>query len=420
MEVRLPFGKSYQTAIIPDHISVDFIDPPEVAAAADPLGLVSTALENLLGEVDLAALSQARSVAIAINDKTRPVPHRHLLPPLLDFLVGAGIPTEAITFYIAVGTHPPMWADEFDLVLPVEIQERYRVISHDSEDERLLVNIGKTGRGTPVWTNAAFFHSDFKIVVGNIEPHQFMGFSGGVKSAAVGLSGIETINKNHALMTDPASGLGKFAGNPARAEIEEIGQMIEIQLALNAVLNQDKAIVHALAGDPGAVMKAGIPLSKAICQVAVAEPYDILIASVGGYPKDINIYQSQKGLFHAARVVRDGGTLILAAECSEGGASPHYEEWIVGKTSHEDVLQKFKEEGFRIGIHKGYLIAKDAARLTLMFCTAMDYHQAKELLFNPLDNLQTAVDMALSDYQPGQRVGVLTHAAATIPYIDEK
>jgi lactate racemase len=418
MEIKLPYGKSHLMATIPDHILIDSIDPPEVAAALDPLRVVRAGLENLLGAVDLAALLSARSVAIAVNDKTRPVPHEHLLPPLMDFLADAGIPAEAITFYIAVGTHPPMWADEFDMVLPVAIQERYRVISHDSEDERLLVKLGETSRGTPVWTNAAFYHSDFKIVVGNIEPHQFMGFSGGVKSAAVGLSGIETININHALMTESASQLGKIEGNPARAEIEEIGQMVEIQLALNAVLNQDKAIVHALAGDPVAVMRAGAPLSKASSQVPVAEPFDVLLASVGGHPKDINVYQSQKGLFHAARVVKDGGTLILVAECPEGGGSPHYEDWMVGKTSHQDVLRQFEKDDFRIGIHKGYLIAKDAARLNLLFCTGMDHERARELLFNPVSDLQTAVDMALADLKPGQRVGVLTHAASTIPYVE--
>jgi lactate racemase len=106
-----------------------------------------------------------------------------------------------------------------------------------------------------------------KIVVGNIEPHQFAGFSGGVKSAAIGLSGMETITHNHALMTHPDAQLGAYETNPPRQDIEEIGQRIGIHFAVNAILNQSKKIVHVLAGEPRAVMQAGIPLSRQVCQV---------------------------------------------------------------------------------------------------------------------------------------------------------
>ncbi len=417
MEIQLPYGTTQLTAKLPDQLAVDFIDPPAVKAAADPMQVVIAALNNLLGEVDLTALRQARSVAIAVNDKTRPVPHQHLLPPLLDFLRTQGIPDEAITFYIAVGTHPPMWDDEFDLILPEEILARFRVISHDSEDERLLVYLGDTPNGTPVWTNAAFHYSDFKIVVGNIEPHQFMGFSGGVKSAAVGLAGIKTINTNHALMANPASKLGRYADNPARQDIEAVGALIHVHLALNAVLNQNKKIVHVFAGDPVAVMQAGIPHSRRICQVEVAAPYDIVIASVGGHPKDINVYQAQKGLFHATQIISPGGTLILAAACPEGAGSPHYEDWMAGKTSNQAVFEAFSAEGFQIGVHKAFQIARDAAKVNLKFYSEMPAANANKLLLNPVDDLQAAIDQALAGFQPGQRVGVLPHAASTIPYV---
>ena len=110
--------------------------------------------------------------------------------------------------------------------------------------------------GTPIWSNKAYVGSDFKIVVGNIEPHQFVGFSGGVKSAAIGLAGVKTINHNHALMTHPDSQLGEYENNPALQDVEEIGKKMGIHLALNAILNQNKQIVHVLAGDPRAVMRA--------------------------------------------------------------------------------------------------------------------------------------------------------------------
>lgn len=418
MEIRVPYGRSFLTATLPDYIPVDIVEPPQVSAADNPLGVVRSALDNLLGEVDWSAFAESKSVAIAVNDKTRPVPHQHLLPPLIDGLASLGIPDEAITLYIAVGTHPPMVVDEYLSILPEAILNRFRVVSHDSEAEDNLVDLGETPDGTPISINKNYFHADFKIVVGNIEPHQFVGFSGGVKTAAIGLAGMKTINHNHALMTHPDSQLGTYKNNPARQDVEVIGKKINIHLALNAILNLDKEIVHALAGDPLAVMQAGIPLSRQICQVAVSQKYALVIASPGGHPKDINVYQAQKGMAHAARVTRPGGTIILAASCPEGAGSPHYEAWMEGKNSYDQILQQFKAEGFRIGPHKAFMIAREASKMRLLFCSEMDEAHARALLLNPVKDLQTAIDIAQADLQPGERVGILPHASSTIPYVE--
>jgi nickel-dependent lactate racemase len=417
MEIRLPYGRTDLTAHIPDEIGVDFIEAPKYPAAADSLGAVNHALENLLGGVAWSDFAGSKSVAIAVNDKTRPVPHHQLLPPLLARLESLGIPQNAITLYVAVGTHPPMTPDEFPEILPKDIVQKYAVVSHNAEDEGSLIYLGKTPHGTPVWSNRDYVGSDLKIVLGNIEPHQFVGFSGGVKSAAVGLSGMATINHNHALMTHPDSQLGEYESNPARQDVEQIGEKIRVHLALNAILNHNREIVQVLAGEPAAVMRSGVPISRKVCQVSVSKDYGLVIASPGGYPKDINVYQTQKGLAHAVRVTRPGGTIIIAAACVEGSGNQHYEEWVVGKTSYNEIIAKFQAQGFRIGPHKAYQIARDATRNRLLFCSELDEDFAKALLLNPVKDLQTAVDMALEDLQPGEHVGVLPHAASTIPYL---
>ena len=417
MEVKLPYGRSFLKAILPDHFAVDIIEAPKTPPAANPKAIVCAALENLRGELRWSDFANTRSVAIAVNDKTRPVPHHHLLPPLLERLADLGIPDTAITFYVAVGTHPPLAPDEFSAILPAEVLNRYQVVSHNSENRSLHMYLGETSRGTPVWANKAFVHADFKIVVGNIEPHQFAGFSGGVKSAAIGLSALETINRNHSLMTHPNSQLGAYENNPARQDIEEIGQKIGVHLALNAVLNQDKQIVHALAGDPYLVVWQGVELSRQVCQVAVRQKYRLVISSPGGHPKDINVYQAQKGLAHAARITCQGGTVILTAACPEGTGSPHYEAWMQGKRSYAEVLQCFGAEGFRIGPHKAYQIARDASQLRLLLCSEMDQALARFLLLNPVDDLQTAIGIALADLPAGERIGILPHASSTIPYL---
>jgi nickel-dependent lactate racemase len=296
----------------------------------------------------------------------------------------------------------------------------YRVVSHDAAVQDNLVYLGETGHGTPVWCNRGYAAADLKIVVGNIEPHQFVGFSGGCKSAAIGLAGLETINRNHALMTNPASRLGVYEGNPARQDVEEIGIRMGVDLALNAVLNHKREILAVLAGDPVTVIQVGVPVARRACQVAVEDKYDLVIVSPGGHPKDINVYQAQKGLAHAALVTRDSGSILVVAACPEGSGSPHYEAWVAGMASHEAVMRQFALEGFRIGPHKAYLMARDAGRLKVRFYTQMKDEQARKLLLDPVQDFQAAVRTAIEEMGPGGRIGVMPHGSGTIPYVVEK
>jgi nickel-dependent lactate racemase len=409
--IRVPYGRSSVEARVPGDAVVDVVELEEVEPAADPAGEARRALGDPIGGF---AWRGASSVAIAVNDKTRPVPHGHLLPPLLERLAAAGIDDDAITFYVAVGTHPPMASSEFPDILPAEVLDRHRVVSHDARSGDLAV-LGETSRGTPVIVNRGYVESDLKIVVGTIEPHQFAGFSGGVKSAAIGLAGLETINRNHAWLADPASRIGTYEGNPARQDIEEIGRMIGVDLALNVILNARREIVEVLAGEPVAVMEVGTPLVRAHSQAGVPARYDVVVASPGGHPKDINVYQSQKAVASSAGIVRPGGTIVLVAACPEGSGSATYEEWVAARTSHEDVLETFRREGFRIGVHKAFLISRDAAAAHLVVCSEMPGDLARRLLLDTAPDLQTAVDAAMT---PGARIAVLPHASTTIAYVE--
>jgi nickel-dependent lactate racemase len=416
-ELSLPYGREHVTVNLPDEWQIELLAPGQITAVTDPLAAANDALDNPIGGRSLSELASARSVAIAINDKTRPVPHEVLLPPLLRRLEALGTQAEAITLLIATGSHSPMSPDEFDAVLPVDILKRFRVMCHNANDVSNLVYLGKTQRGTPVWINRRFAQANLRIVVGNIEPHQFMGFSGGVKSAAIGLAGVETINHNHAMMTDDQAKLGQFDGNPARQDVEEIGHLIGVHFALNAILNESKEIVEVMAGGPEAVMREGIPLVRKLYQVPVSAPFDLVIASPGGYPKDINLYQSQKGLAHAALVTKNGGTIILAAACPEGTGSQSYEQWMKGMISYQAVFERFEREGFRIGPHKAFQIARDASRVRVLLVSQMPSDFVRRLLLTPVGSLRAAIALAQDSLPPKARVGVVPWANATIPYI---
>jgi lactate racemase len=414
-EFQIPYGRTKLPLRLDGSFEVELLAPARVPPAADPAQAVRDALSHPVGGVRLSDFAQARSVAIAVNDKTRPVPHALLLPPLLQELAHLGIPDKAIAFVIATGLHAPMPQEEFAQVLPAEIVGRYRVVSHDAAARENLAHLGETKLGTPIWVNRLFAQANLRLVVGNLEPHQFMGFSGGVKTAAIGLAGRETIDRNHSLMQDPRSDLARYDDNPARQDVEEIGKRIGVHFALNDILNENKQIVRVLAGEPQAVMREGIPAVRQLYQVRPAAPFDLMIASPGGHPKDINLYQAQKALGHAVRVTRPGGTVILVAACPEGSGSRSYEEWVSGMPSHEAVIERFKQQGFRIGPHKAFQIARDAVGRRLLFVTQMPPELVKKLLLTRCASLEEALALALKDLPSGARIGILPWANATIP-----
>lgn len=410
----IPYGHEKLNVDLPDDLPVEWITPAEAPPAADPLQTVAEALDHPVGARTLADFRAARSAAIAINDKTRPVPHEHLLPPLLARLEAFGLPPDAITLIVATGTHDPMPREEFSRILPAEVLARYPVICHDCDDRASLVYKGTTTRGTPVWINRHYDAAELRLVIGNIEAHQFVGFSGGVKSAAIGLAGRETISRNHTLMTHADAQLGRYAGNPAREDVEEIGARVRVDFALNAILNHEKRIVRALAGEPLAVMQAGVPLVTSLYSVAVRAPLDVAITSPGGHPKDINLYQAQKALAHAALITRPGGTIILVAACPEGTGSAHYEEWMQGVESYQAVFERFAAEGFRIGPHKAYQIARDASQARVYLVSQMPPEQVRGLLLHPAAPDEIA-RLATARLPAGGQLGVLPIANATVP-----
>lgn len=415
----LRYGKSSLKLSIPSEYTQSLIEPADVAGTHDPLRVVENALDRPLNYV-WRPIERNERIAITINDKTRPVPNHLLLPPLLDRLKALGASDHQIEIWIASGSHKPMPVDEFHLVLPVEIARRYRVTSHDIDQTENLIEIGRTTRGTPVIVNKAFYSADLKIVVGDIEPHHFAGFSGGYKSAAIGLAGRPTINHNHAMLTSNDATIGRFLTNPLRQDIEEIGRTMGVHLSLNAVLNNDRQIVAAFFGMPAEVIQAGMQVSKQVCGVPVSHPFDIVVASAGGYPKDINFYQAQKAITHASLFCKKNGSILLLAECIEGTGSLAYEQFMTGKRTSEEVMKAFAQQEFRVGPHKAFQVARLLQSYQIAICSAMDASLVSGLLMQPANSPQIVLDEFLRSHLASTgtapSIAILPHATTTITF----
>jgi nickel-dependent lactate racemase len=211
--------------------------------------------------------------------------------------------------------------------------------------------------------------------------------------------------------------IGVYDLNPLRQDIEEIGQQFGIHFALNAVMSGERSIAGILFGEPLLVMKAGIPIAQKICQTPVPGKYDLVVASAGGHPKDINLYQAQKAMTHASLLAKPGGCIILVAACPEGSGSASYEAYMEGIHSHAEALERFQKDGFRVGPHKSFQIASIATRFEVMLISDIPNSTLKKLLLQSAGSVQEAVDQVVQNGKDGMRIAVLPHATSTIPII---
>ena len=376
MEIELRYGDGRKLIRIPDRADVTILKPAELPT----VGSIADALEKVL--VDplgcksfRAMLRQAdpETIAIAVPDETRPVPLKPILPVILEEIRKTlpALNPSAITIIIGGGLHPPLDNDGRERVVPGYIAPGCRIIAHDALRDP-MVHYGLTSRKTPVRINADFAGADFKIVIGQIDPHQFVGFTGGAKGVVIGCAASETIEHNHSLMFHEGARVGRIAGNPVREDLNEAGEMVGIQLALNVVLNAEKNIVQMLAGQPPEVLDSGAETCSAVYGVGIAEKFDIVIASCGGHPKDICLYQAQKGLNLASQALRPGGHILLLAASPQGVGDEIYFDYVSQFTTPEEVLSDFKATGFRMGAHKAYLFGRTLADFDVAISSDLD------------------------------------------------
>ncbi len=415
VEVALPYGKTQLRFHLPDSTPLTLVKPVSAPAARDQAEEVTRVLEEALSEGPLPTSGNA---VVVVSDGTRPVPNTTILPILLSRMEAAGIARDRIVILVGTGLHRPTRPAELPALLGEEVYRDYRVAVHDARDRSQLVRMGETSRGTPIWINRHYVESQIRVLTGMIEPHQFVGFTGGAKSVSIGLAGEETIEGNHTLLQDPRSQMGVYDGNPARAEMEEILDRVGADLAVNVILNNDKQIVRALAGLPREVEREGVALSAHLCQASVPHPFDIVIASPGGFPKDLEVYQAQKAVAHAAIAVREGGTIILVAECPEGSGDTRFEEWMAAASSPADVLKRFQREGFRMGAHKAFLLARSMVKArVLLVSDQLPPELGKKLLFEQHTTVESALESAFARHGLSATIAVMPKASSTIPRI---
>ncbi len=387
-------------------------------APVDQARAIQDALDQPLGTAPVEQLVQpGERVCIVTSDITRPCPSAVLLPPLVDRLLEAGIREADITIVLALGIHRPHTREEQRRLVGPALFDRIRTVDSNPAD---TVFLGTTSYGTPIHIDATVARADRRICVGNIEFHYFAGYSGGGKALMPGVSNQAAIQANHSRMVEAYARAGAIDSNLVRLDLEEAADICGCDFILNVVLDEQKRILHAVAGDHRLAHRAGCAHLDQLYKKTIQQPADLVVASAGGLPKDINLYQAQKALDNAAHAVRDGGIIILIASCQEGYGEDTFARWLQEAKGDETALIARVHRSFELGGHKAAALAMVARRAAIYLVSDLDDQAARLALMTPFPDAQSALEAALARLGPQASICLMPQAGSTLPVLAPK
>ncbi len=349
--------------------------------------------DALLNPVAAGKLKDAaymkKNACILVSDITRPCPSYKFLPFLVRDLKEAKV--ESIKIIFGLGIHRKHSREEQIKLAGPEASRACELIDFDRDRVKL---IGTTSYGTPVEVFEDVAGSDFILATGNIEYHYFAGYSGGSKALMPGVCSYNSVRANHSMMLEEMSRSGEFMDNPVRKDIEEAGRIAGIDYIFNVILDDSKKIIGAVAGKNNDAFVKGIDLYDSIYEISSNKKADIIITSAGGYPKDINLYQAQKALESVKDIVKDGGTIILTAECPEGFGEDRFAEWMQGTRDFDRLYEKIRQD-FVLGGHKAVAVSKLLTRVNVMLYSKFGSSETYKMGFEKIDDVQGFIDEKL-------------------------
>lgn len=416
MRFQLRYGDGDTTFTLPGKAKV--LVPQKTKPLANPEKSIAECLANPIGSPPFADVMRTKGkVAIIVNDETRVARTEVFLPILVNELNKIGVQDRQIFAMIANGTHRPMTNEEIGRKVSAFALERIKVYNHRSKKDK-MVSVGTTQAGTEVAYNKQVMDADRIILTGSIIYHFFAGYGGGRKALFPGVAAYGSIERNHLMTIDPRATFGKLKGNPIEKDFQEAVAFHKPDFLLNTVLDEEKRIVGVVAGDYRLAHAAGCRIVDQVYGCPVSEPADLVIASCGGYPKDINVFQAHKTMENAVRVTRKGGVTILLAECRDGiGPRPFVQCLQKFATSAEIKEQLLKK--FEFGAHKSFFLARLTEKADVFLVSSLPRKSLQNLFVKPMDTIEEALQKAYEKLGPKPLTYVLPQGGLVFPWVEK-
>ena len=417
---QIPCGKNSISIRIPDSVPVLQVESRKIAPVPDVKKAVEESLRRPIGTLRLQELVRAnQTVALVVTDITRQLPEEIIVPLLVRELEAAGVKKRNITAVVATGTHRSNTPEELKKKFGDVVNE-ISFINHDPYDSKSLVELGTSSSGIPLVFNRAVAEADIRISTGVIETHLFAGYSGGVKSIAVGVAGEKTIAATHNYQMLQQTRLGIIEGNEFRRFLTEATRAIGLHFIVNVVQTGKKEVVKVVAGDPIKAFHEGVKTARHLYEVEINQPGEIVVSGVT-YPKNRDLYQATRAanvvVFGPQPVVVKGGVILIPAACEDGCGHPGYCTIMKRSEDADDVIAISREEGFAPGEQKALILAwiLKQARIFMTDCL-IPQETLRELHLESIPTLQEGLDREL-ERNPKARVVLIPDGLLTLPIL---
>jgi lactate racemase len=420
MKTNLLYGQNRLEVEVPDQAYI--VEPKNLAALENEREAIKQALRNPIGTPPLKEMVKPTdTVAIVISDITRPTPNDLLVPLLIEEL--SHVPLENFVIINGTGTHRDQTKEEFVQMLGKWVVDHIRIINNQCHNKEALSRVGRSKFGCGVYLNKEYAQADFRIVTGFIEPHFFAGFSGGPKGIMPGIAGIETIMTFHnaRMIGDPLSTWGNMVNNPVQDMTREINSLCKPHFMLNVTLNKEKEITAVFAGELYEAHDKGCAFVKEHAMALCEDRFDVVISSNSGYPLDQNLYQAVKGMSAAQKIVKKGGTIIIASECSDGLPNHgNYAKIFELADSPQGLLDLINNPEFKM--FDQWQVQKQAVIQVwadVYVYSKLTDEQVTGAMLKPTHNVEQTLQELKQVYGENMTVAVLPLGPLTIPYVEE-
>lgn len=419
----MKFGDTSFPLILPPDKLLGAISPAFPTPLHSPVALVAAALDDCAPY--LRTFTPGEKVVVVTSDITRYTGSEIYLPLLADRLNAAGIPDADIEIVIALGIHRRQTEHEHKRIVG-SLYGRVRVTDHDCDDPGKLVLLGRTAAGIAVEINRSVAEADRLILTGTIGFHYFAGFGGGRKAVMPGVASRKSCMASHFAVLNPGEGSGKnplaatgvLAGNPVSAAMEEACAMAKPAFILNTVLSPDKQIIAAFVGDWREAHLEGCRFYSEAFSSPLQEKADLAVVSCGGFPKDINFIQAHKSMEYGSQALKEGGVLVLLAQCRDGYGNATFFDWFRFKELHE--FEAELRRRYEINGQTAYSALQKAKRFRVILVSDLRPEEVAAMSMTPARTLAEAMEKAQEMLPEEYKAYVIPEGGTVLPVLQQQ
>jgi len=423
----LPYGGQDLDFQISDNKVIKILLAKPLPELLPEAALVREALANPIDSAPLGDIVRnGESACIIIGDTTRLFArHEIIVSPILDELNRGGIPDDDIFIVSAAGDHRMQTPEEHRRLVGNEAYNRVQVIDHRARDQENLTFLGTTTYGTPVSINKKVLEANRIILTGSIVYHFLAGWGGGKKALLPGVAGYETIMKNHSLAFHPEQGKGlnpavcaaKTSGNPCSEDMLQGAEFIRPDFLVNTIINDaTHKIAYVLAGNYITAHQRGCSLVNDHYGIPIDDKAELVIASCGGYPKDINFYQTYKTIYNAHFALKKGGTLLLLSESREGFGNDDFESILKAYSDNRDRENALRQK-YTIGGHMGYHTAVLAEENSIILLTNLPAEEVRQIGIHTVNSLDEGMRLIQDKHGEIPPAYIMPFGGSTLPFV---